>query len=39
MADFAQKLPKWQATANAIPNALAANAMPKKYFLSSIFFC
>lgn len=39
MAGGAGELPKWQAIANVVPNAITANIMPKEYFLFSIFFC
>jgi len=38
MADFARKLPKWQAPANAVPNDATANIMPKEIFFAWIFF-
>lgn len=39
MADGGRRLPKWQPTANAVPNYAVANAMPqKKYYFEDFFY-
>lgn len=37
MADGPRKLPKWQASANGVPNDATANAVPEKYFFARFF--